>query len=106
MEQSHRSCLPSTRCFQSSPTQPSRRRDDFSCSPRHAQVSTLLSHHPHDQQSRDDLVMIMAPLIEFCFRRLHRPAILLGDMPNEQWAAIALVPISLAASFFLCLVMS
>ena len=39
---------------------------------------------------KGSLIMIMAPLVEFCFRHLHCPTILLGDMLNE-WVAIALV---------------
>lgn len=51
------------------------------------------------------MIRVQVPLVEFRFCRLHRPAIVLGDMSNE-WAAIASVPNSLAASFFLCFVLS
>ena len=50
-------------------------------------------------------VILKVPLVELCFRRLHRPAILSGDLAYEQ-AAIALVLISLAAPFFLCFLLS
>jgi hypothetical protein len=54
---------------------------------------------------KGSLVTVMAPLVEFRFHRLRRPAILLGDMSNER-VAIASVSISLAASFFLCFVLT
>ena len=53
---------------------------------------------------KGSLVMFMAPLVEFRFRRLRCPAILLGDMLNER-VAIASVSISRAASFLLCFVL-
>jgi hypothetical protein len=52
-----------------------------------------------------NVVMIKVPIVEFRFRRLHRPAILSGDMASEQ-AAIAWVLISLAALFLLCFPLS
>jgi len=40
---------------------------------------------------KGSLVMITAPLVESRFRRLNRPAILLGDMSTNKRAAIASV---------------
>jgi len=67
-ERSRHPRSPSTHHFQPSPTRPSRRGDEFSC-----RAQDLLT-----------IIMIKVPLIKFRFRRLHRSAILSGDMASEH----------------------
>ena len=97
MEWSYHPCLPSTCHFQSSATQPSHHKDEFLALLIVLKV-LLITLASRAMMINGSLIMIMAPLIQFHFLCLCHLAILLGDISNE-WAAIALVPISLLCCF-------